>query len=154
MGLASICMQPFMILLTPFMFLGMGVLEAACASLVEENLGTIDALKRGLNIVREHLGKYVLITLIIYIGTSIISTMVMFPLFLPFFALIFGIDAGVDPGSLMPWIMGGMFCLFLPIMTVFSVISQTLLKTCLTLTYLRLSRPIQEDQVVPLPQTS
>lgn len=147
MGLSSICLQPFSFLLIPLMFLSMGVLEAACTAVVEDDSNTMDALKRGLLVVREHVWKYVLITFIIYIVNTFISSLITFPLFMPFFFLIFNVDSGMELGNLIPWIVGGMVCLFLPIMTIVSVISQTFMKTCLTLTYLRLTQPAEEAPV-------
>lgn len=151
MGMASICFQPIIILLTPLMFLVMGVLEAAHTAVINENLGSMDAVKRGLSVVREHVWKYVILTLIIYVGTSIISSILMLPIFFPIFFFAFGIESNPDLSNQFPLIMGLFLCIFFPLMTAYSVISQTLMKTSLTLTYLRLTQQT-EDRVISLPE--
>lgn len=151
MGMASICFQPIIILLTPLMFLVMGVLEAAHTAVINENLGSMDAVKRGLSVVREHVWKYVILTLIIYVGTSIISSILMLPMFFPIFFFAFGIESNLDLSNQFPLVMAIFLCIFFPLMTAYSVISQTLMKTSLTLTYLRLTQQT-EDRVISLPE--
>jgi hypothetical protein len=154
MGLSYICFQPLTLLLTPFMFLALGVLEAAGVALVQDDSNTMDALKRGLDVVHQHIWKYVFITLIIYIGISIVSSLITIPLMLPFFFLIFGVESGMELGNQIPLILSIVICLFLPVMILFSVISQTFMKTSLILTYLQLTQPATEEQVIALPKTS
>jgi hypothetical protein len=154
MGLSTLCFQPLILLLTPFMFLALGVLEAAGAAVIQDDSNTMDALKRGLDIVRQHIWKYVFITLIIYIGISIVSSLITIPLMLPFFFLIFGIESGMELSNQIPLILSIIICLFFPVMTLFSVISQTFMKTSLILTYLQLTQSATEEQVISLPETS
>ena len=151
MGMASICFQPILILLTPLMFLVMGVLEAAYTAVINEDLGSMDAVKRGLSVIREHVWKYVILTLIIYIGTSIISSILMLPIFFPIFFFAFGMESNPDLSNQFPLIVGIFMCIFFPLMIAFSVISQTLMKTSLTLSFLRLTQRT-EDQVISLPE--
>lgn len=155
MGLASFCFQPIFILLTPLFFLASGVLEGAHAAVIAENLGPLDAIKRGISVVRDHVGKYIIMTLIIYMGVSIISSIFMFPAMFPLLLIPpFIEESNQGTGyDLFSAVMLLSMCISLPFMAVFSVLSQVVMKTALTLTYLRLAQPA-EERVISLPETS
>ncbi|HCK65748.1 MAG TPA: hypothetical protein DHW49_05745 [Anaerolineae bacterium] len=144
MGLASLCLQPIMIFLTPFMFLVIGVLEAAHTAVITENLSAWDAVKRGFEIVRDHIWKYIIITVIVYFGVTLISSFLMFPMFIPLMAFPIFSETGSE---ILIWVSVVFACIFFPIMAFISAISQTLLKTALDLTYLHLTHK-GENQVM------
>ena len=151
MGMAAICLQPIIILLTPLMFLMVAVIEAAQTAVISEELGAVDALKRALQVVRGHIWKYIIIALIVYFGSTIISSLLTFPLFIPFFFFPFFIESGGQMSNQFLLIFGILFtCIFFPFMTLISVFTQTLMKASLDLTYLRLtdSRQKTENQVI------
>lgn len=144
MGLASICLQPIMILLTPLMFLVIGVLEAAHTAVIAENLSAWDAVKRGFEIVRDHVWKYIILTVIVYFGVTLVSSFLTFPMLIP----LMGFPIFAESGSEMLMGVTALFtCIFFPVMILISVISQTLLKVSLALTYLRLTHK-GENQVI------
>lgn len=148
MGMASICLQPIMILLTPLMYLVIGILEAAHTAVITENLGSWDAIKRGLAVVREHVWKYVILTIIIYFGVIMLTSVFMFPMMIPMMALPIFAESGSEmTSSVVIGIMALFTCIFFPIMAILSGISQALLKTALDLTYLRLTQKA-ENQVI------
>jgi hypothetical protein len=149
MGMASICWQPILILITPLMFLFLGFMEAAQTSVIAEDLGPVDAIKRAFAVVREHVWKYVIISLIIYFANMVLSSTVMFPAMIPLFLFPFLMETNGEMNSLFPMVMALFVCIFFPLMTIFSVLTQTLLKTSLGLTYLRLAQPA-ENQVIHL----
>jgi len=144
MGLASLCLQPIMLLLTPFMFLVIGVLEAAHTAVITENLSAWDAVKRGFEIVRDHIWKYIIITVIVYFGVTLIFSFLMFPMFIPLMAFPIFSETGSE---ILIWVSVVFACIFFPIMAFISAISQTLLKTALDLTYIRLTHK-GENQVM------
>lgn len=144
MGLASICLQPIIILLTPLMFLGIGVLEAAHTAVITENLSAWDAVKRGFEIVRDHVWKYIILTVIVYFSVTLVSSFLTFPMLIP----LMGFPIFAESGSEMLMGVTALFaCIFFPVMILISVISQTLLKVSLDLTYLRLTHK-GENQVI------
>ncbi|MBX3036671.1 MAG: hypothetical protein KF758_07140 [Anaerolineales bacterium] len=144
MGMAALCLQPLIILLTPLSFTAIGVLEAAHTAVITENLSAWDAVKRGFEIVREHLWKYLILTVIIYFGITIISSFLMFPMFIP----LMGFPIFAESGNEMLMGVTALFtCIFFPVMILISVISQVLLKVSLALTYLRLTHK-GENQVI------
>jgi len=147
MGMASICLQPVFIIITPLSFLVMGVLESAQAAVVVEDMSALDAVKRGLNIVRENVWKYVIITLIVYFGSSIIMSIFMMPLMAPFFAFSFFSSFEHFNARMMMTVVLGFMCLFFPIMTAFQSLMMTFMKSSLFLTYLHLAKPGENTPV-------
>ncbi len=144
MGLASLCLQPIIILLMPLIFLVIGVLEAAYTAVVAENLSAWDAVRRGFEIVRDHIWKYIIITFIVYFGVTLVSSVLTFPMFIP----IMGFPIFAESGSeMLLGVMALFICIFFPVMILISVISQTLLKVSLDLTYLHLTQKA-ENQVI------
>lgn len=144
MGLASLCLQPIIILLMPLIFLVIGVLEAAHTAVITENLSAWNAVKRGFEIVRDHIWKYIIITVIVYLGVTLVSSVLMFPMLIP----IMSFPIFAESGSEMLLGVAALFiCIFFPVMILVSVISQTLLKVSLDLTYLRLTYK-GENQVI------
>jgi len=139
MGLASICLQPLFILITPLSFLMISVLEAAHTAVVTKNLSAWDAVKHGFGIVREHLWKYLILTIIIYFGITIISSFLMFPMLVPLMGFPIFAESGGDVGNSPLMVIAILFlCIFFP----------TLLKTALDLTYLRLTQKAENQVIV------
>lgn len=152
-GLAAICTQPLMILVTPLMFLMIGFMEAANTAVVADEMNAMDAIGRAWQIVRANIRKYVFVTLIAYLGTSILTSFIMVPFMLPVFAVPFlmnGSDAGAQLmiGAVVVY-AGAFFAL----MILLSSFTGTYLKAALDLTYLRLAaparRPIAEADPLP-----
>ncbi len=139
MGMASICLQPIMILITPLSFLVLGVLESAQAAVVVEEMGAFDAVKRGLNVVRENIWKYVIMTFITYVGGSLVMSLFMTPFMLPFMGFaFFASTEQFDPQIMMVTILGFM-CLFFPLTILFQSLMMALMKSSLVISYLRLT---------------
>jgi hypothetical protein len=148
MGLASICVVPIQILIVPVVFLTLAVMEAAQTAVIAEDVGVIDALERALEIVREHFWKYVLITVIIYFGSSILSSFIVVPSIIPLFFFQVLIDPGGNLNTqYLPVLMGLFFCVFFPVMTLVSVVMQTIMKATLDLAYLRLVQ-LNQNRVI------
>jgi hypothetical protein len=151
MGLASLCLQPIMILLTPLMFLVVGLMEAAETAAIAENLNPMDAVKQALQVVREHVWKYVLITLIVYFGSSILTSFLVVPIMMPIFAVPFLLESGQNMGQgTMIAIVVAFICICFPLMLAFQSLVGTFMKTALDITYLRLTHP-DENKVIFVP---
>lgn len=148
MGIASICLQPVMILITPLSFLVLGVLESAQAAVIVDDMGALDAVRRGLNIVRENIWKYIIMTLIIYFGSSILMSIFMFPIMASFFGISFFVSPEQLDTNMMLLVMFGFMCLFFLFMIIFQSIIMTFMKSSLFLTYLHLTKPKQDSPVM------
>ena len=148
MGIASICLQPIMIFLTPLTFLVIALMEGAQTAVISEDVGSWDAIKRAFHVIREHVWKYVIITLVIYFASAILSGFLVIPFMAPVFFVPFALETGVGPNSNSVFaILIGFMLLFFPIMIIVQSILSAWMKVALDLTYLRLTR-ITENQVV------
>lgn len=142
MGIAAICLQPIMILITPLSFLVVAVMNGALVAVVDENLGALDAVKHALQVVRNHVWKFILITLIVYIGTSFLSSIFVFPAMLPAMAAPIMMESGMDMSGRSAILIFSLFaCLFFPLMSLLAGITGAFMTSALQVSYLRLSRP-------------
>lgn len=147
MGLASFCMQPIMILLTPLLFLMLGLMEGAQVAVVAEGLGAWDAVKRAVQVVRANVWKYVIITIVIYIASTILSTLMMAPLAASMFAFPVMFEMGAESTyGAMKAVSIAVMCIFMLVAAVIQGVVGTWMKVSLALTYLRLTKTT-EDQV-------
>jgi hypothetical protein len=147
-GMASICLQPLMLLLMPFMFLVVGALEAAQVAVIAEDMNVMDAIRHALQVVRAHVWKYVIITLIVYFGSSILSSFIITPLMLPVFIVPFLIGLGQEMSMQSVALISVLFfCIFFPVMMLVSSVIGVFMKASLDLTYLRLTSPAEEQIV-------
>lgn len=144
MGIASICMQPIMLLLSPLSFLLMAVTESAQAAVVTENMNVMDAIKRGWNVVKENIWKYLILVLIVYFGSSILMSLIMFPMMLPMMAAPLFVGAA-SPDEFSPTAIAAVFacfiCLFFPVIAILQSAIGMFMKSSLCITYLRLTAP-------------
>lgn len=144
MGIASICLQPVMLLLTPLSFLVAAVMNGGIVSVIEEDLDALDAVKHALQVVREHVWKFVIITLIVYFGASFLSGIFVVPAMIPaMFA-----PVAMEVSKQLFWIaMGSFICLFFPAMAVYSGIFGAFTTSAIDLAYLQLARPIEKEVI-------
>jgi hypothetical protein len=142
-GMASICLQPIMLLLTPLMFLVAGVTEAAQMAVIVEDMSIMDAIKHAVQVVRAHIWKYVIITMIVYVGGSILSTIIFVPLTLPVMVIPFVMALGQEMSmQSVALICVLFFGIFFPVMMLVSSVLGVYMKTSLDITYLRLAKPV------------
>jgi hypothetical protein len=88
-----------------------------------------------------------IMTIIIYFGITILSSLIMVPMMIPFISFAVFAESSTEMNNFpILGIMVAFSCIFFPIMVLVSSISQTLLKTSLTLTYLRLNTPQQKTE--------
>lgn len=144
MGIAAICLQPIMILLTPLSFLVSAMMTGGIVSVMDEGLGAWEAVKRAFHIVREHVWKFIILTMIVYFGSSMIASVLMVPAMLPAMAAPVTIELGEE------FFMGTILlfmCMFFPLMAIFSGIVGTFMTSAVGISYLRLSRRSETEVI-------
>jgi len=142
-GMAAICLQPVFILLTPLSLLVVALMEQAEAAVVADGMGVMDALKRGYELLKANIWKYVLVTLVIYFGMTVLMGLVMFPLMIPFVAISFSSLNSDANFQNMIWASVAFSLLFVPVVALVQGVSMTYLKSALVITYLRLTRSFE-----------
>lgn len=144
MGLAAICLQPVMILLTPLSFLVSAVMNVALVAVIDENLGAWDAVRRALQVVRDHVWKFLLLTLIVYFGASMLSGVFVFPAMLPAMLAPIAMEAGEQ----MFWGVMILFaCLFFPMMSVLAGVIGAFTTAAVDIAYLSLTKPARDGVI-------
>jgi hypothetical protein len=93
-GVILFCVVPLICVMIP-VFWALSILsQQAMIAVMIEDLGTYDSLRRAWHIViKENLGNYILLSLIVGIGSLIISLVIHIPTFLTFISIVFGASA-------------------------------------------------------------
>ncbi|MBN8581514.1 MAG: hypothetical protein J0L96_12660 [Anaerolineae bacterium] len=144
MGLASFCLQPIFIVLTPFSFLMLAVIYGSLVAVIDEGLGAWEAVKRAIEVTREHVWKFIILSLIAYCGTSILTSIFMIPVMLPVMAGPVLLSSGIKISSSSFTLVAIPFvCIFLGGMSLISGVSGTFMAATLGISFSRLSRPIE-----------
>jgi hypothetical protein len=143
MGFASMCIFPLFFLLIPAFLVGYIFSEQAKAAIVVEGLGVIDGMRRGWEVLKENFWPLILMGLILYGGTYVLSLLAASPLyalmFLPFISgFVLGSSQPLE-NSFMSMMTGLMIAM--PFYIVFQGILLTYVRSAWTITYLRITRP-------------
>lgn len=140
LGIALICMIPLFCLLLPVgWFVGI-IIEQANVALVVEDIGILEAIQRGWDVVKDNVGAMIVMGLILLIGGGIAAALLTVPFALVVLPVVFGAVSGNDAG-LGLGIGVSLLCgvVYLPILLVLSGILRAYIGSAWTLTYLRLS---------------
>jgi hypothetical protein len=159
LGLLLVCAIPLICLIIPIAAAIGVIIDQATIAIVVEDLGVLDGLRRGWEVVRGNLGPMVVMWLILSLGIAMIGGLIialpMIIVFGPLFiALISGGDQALQTGLI---VSGICFLGYLPFLIVLSGILNSYIRSGWTLTFLRLTRPASpepEPLPEPLPEPS
>jgi hypothetical protein len=164
-GLILLCCIPLMCLFIPVMWAVAIVIEQANIALVVENLGILDAIKHGWQVVRKNIGNMVVMSLILFLGVGLIGSLVIGLPFIivsapAFIGAFSGTTEALRNGLL---ISGLLFLVYLPVLLLLSGVLRSYTSSAWTLTYLQLTAQpsqsiieapsIPEDMDIPPVQT-
>jgi len=152
MGIGAICVFPLFLVLIPLLILLYAVVEQALSAILVDNLSTLNALQFAWDLVKKNLGVMILLSIIIYLGSAIISMFISVPIMIPMFSMIFKMESQPDLQmmndlfrNMTRWMLA-----FSPIYIVFQGVLFTFIQSAWTLTYMRLTRKLAaSDQLVP-----
>lgn len=153
MGIAALCLIPLICLLVPIAWAVMLVVEQANIALVVENLGIMDAITRGWQVVRENIGSMIVMWLILVLGVGLIGGIIIgLPIVIVAAPMLVGYASGTYDAIRSGWITSGiLFLIYLPILLILSGIMKAYISSAWTLTFLRLTaKPSQLVPVEPL----
>ena len=147
LGIALICLIPMICLLVPVAWAIGLLVEQSSIAIVVENLGIMDGLRRGWEVIKANAGTMVVMWLILVLGIGLIGGLIIG---LPFaliaipalFALFSEGEVALRGGLLISAI-----CLvaYLPFLIVLSGILRSYIGSAWTLTFLRLTTPAQSQ---------
>jgi len=135
-------------LLIPVMFvIGMIVRQAENA-IVLEDFRLLPALSRGWEVFRSNLGPIILMAIILTIITLVIGFILAIPVFLIALPTVFTFVAG-DGQNWTPLVLMGIgLCIYTPILLVLNGIMTAYMESAWTLTYMRLTKPIDNAPII------
>src|SRR5688572_12133664 len=149
-GIGFICILPLLCLLIAISWAVMVVIEQANAAIVLEDLRIGDGLRRGWVVVRANVGTMILMALILFIGSAVVGIVLAIPVIVTVVPLAIGFAAsreGNQPSSWL-WIVGACCAGYLPILFLLDRILTAFMQSAWTLTYIRLSKPQDNDPLV------
>ncbi|HLA07294.1 MAG TPA: hypothetical protein VJ022_07620 [Anaerolineales bacterium] len=143
MGIGFICAQPLIILMYPVMMILYALIEQSHAAVVVDDLGVTQAISRSWGLIKENFWRILLLTLVIYFGVSILSSIVLVPFMLPFFFIPFLIEGAQLESNmqLAGLILGAFGLILLAVLAFVQGVTITFMKSTYVLLYLRLTRP-------------
>lgn len=138
LGIGSMFMQFAMY---PMLMAAWIVMEQAQTAVVADGMGARDAVERGWELFKAHIWKFVLIGLVVYFASSLVGGLVMLPIFIPVWFVVFSsliLDRAPDPAVL----LASMLCAtaFLPLYAIFQGAALAFMRSTFVVTYLRLTR--------------
>lgn len=150
-GLGFICMMPLFLVIYLIMMVLYGFIEVSQAAVVVDDIGVTDAIRRGWKLVTANFWRVLLISFVVYMGISILSSIIVLLFLTPFFFVPFLAEGGrFEPAPrTMSLIMGGFSLLLFPVMALIQGVTITFLKATYAIVYLRLTKPQDESQAVP-----
>ena len=153
LGFGLICLIPCFCLLGIAGWVVQIIIRMAIIAIVGEDLGTIDGLKRGWDVVHTHLAETIVMALILGIGGGIIGFVIALPFLaaaVPLVFLAFNQTATAVRGSLIT--AGVIFCLYLPVAIFLGGVLESYVGSAWTLTFRRLTgREAAGMEVLPAP---
>lgn len=141
-GIGFLCIQPFFIVLYPVMMILYALIEQSQAAVVVDNMGVMDAITRGWNLIKENFWRIFLISLVVYFGITFLTSIILVPFMMPFFFIPFLIEnpqIELNTQSI-TLIVVAFSILLLPVMALVQGITITFMKATYVLVYLRLTR--------------
>lgn len=146
-GIGFICILPLLCILVPISWMIAVVMEQAQPAIVLENLGIVDGLKRGWQIVKTNAISMILLAIVLAVGGAIIGLVIALPIILSVLPIFIGMNTLNE--SYTPVYIGLACCaLYLPVIIFLNGILTAFIKSAWTLAYLRLTKPTESSVVV------
>jgi hypothetical protein len=141
LGLGLICLIPLICILVPVLWFVGVITEQASIAIVMENLGVMDGLRRGWEVVRANLGTMIVMALILMLGVGgiggfIIALPIVFIVLPAVIGGALGTDQSVGGGLILA---GVCFIAYLPVLLILNGILRSYIETAWTLTFMRLT---------------
>jgi hypothetical protein len=141
LGLGLICLIPLICILVPVFWFISVIVEQASIAIVLENLGVMDGLRRGWEVVRANLGTMIIMALILMLGVGGIGGFIIaLPLVFIVLPAVIGGAVGTDQSVGGGLILAAVcFIAYLPVLLVLNGILRSYIETAWTLTFMRLT---------------
>ena len=145
LGLGLLCLIPLLCLLIPVGWLLSVLFTQASIAIVVDEVGVMEGLARGWEVIKKNFGSILVMALILVIGLGAIAAFIIAaPLGMILVAVLPAAITLGDQASTAWWVAGLCFLVYLPVLLLLMGILRAYIDSAWTLTYLRLTRPIEE----------
>jgi hypothetical protein len=153
-GLGILCLIPLICLFIPVAIVINLIIEQATIAIVAENLGVMDGLRRGWEVVKTNVGPMIVMWLILGLAISGIGAIILgLPMLLVFAPLMIGLFANARQALQTGLVISLVCCAaYMPVLILLSGILRSYVWSAWTLTFLRLTKPAQFSPE-PLPES-
>jgi len=148
-GIGFVCLIPILCLLVPIGWVVSVVVEQAQAAIVLEDLGMMDGIKRGWEIVKANAVPMLVMALILGIGGGIVGAIFSMPLILAAVPAIIGMATLRE--SMTPLYIALACCaVYMPVLIFLNGVLTAYIQSAWTLTFMKLSQPAQPKDDAPI----
>jgi hypothetical protein len=148
-GIAALCTIPLFILTIPLVILVYALMEQGISAVLVDNLGFSSALQRAWELVKQNLGVMALLSIILYLGATVISMVITVPMMIPMFGFLFNMGSEPDFESI-DRLFRNMTVWMLALSPLYALLQGIMLaymQSVWTLTYMRLTRSFKMEPV-------
>jgi hypothetical protein len=150
LGFGALCAFPIFILFIPVVIVVYAIMEQGVSAIVVDDLRAIPAIQRSWELVKKNFWVMVLMSVIIYLGSIVVSMVISAPMMIPMFSFIFNMGSEPDFQSferlsrnITLWMLA-----FSPLYSILQGVLLTFMQSVWTLTYLRLTTPQTNAPVI------
>ena len=141
-GIGFACILPLICILIPVGFAVSVIVEQANAAIVLENLGIMDGLRKGWDVVRKNIGPMIALALILFIGAAVVGFIFAIPIIVAVVPLIVGAASNTTNPI---WFSIACCALYFPILLLLNGILTSYIQTVWALAYMRLTAVPPQD---------
>lgn len=143
LGFGALCAFPLFILFIPVAILVYALIELGMSAVLVDNLSALHALRRAWDLVKQNLGAVAVLSILIYLGSMVISMILSIPMMIPMFGLFTNMGMQPDPQvfenmfrNMTLWMLA-----FSPLYAILQGVLLTFMQSVWTLAYMRLVKP-------------
>jgi hypothetical protein len=145
---AFACLIPLICVLIPVAWVVSAIIEQTQAAIVLENLGIMDGLKRGWEIIKSNPVQIIVMFLILGIGGAIVGLIIALPIILAFVPLLMGLGA-LRQSSFTPLYISLACCaVYVPVLIFLNGILTAYIQSAWTLTFMKLATPTENTPII------
>ena len=145
---AFACLIPLLCVLIPVSWVVSAIIEQTQAAIVLENLGIMDGLKRGWQIIKSNPVPIIVMFLILGIGGAIVGLIIALPIILAFVPILMGLGA-LRQSSFTPLYISLACCaIYVPVLIFLNGVLTAYIQSAWTLTFMKLAIPAENTPII------
>ncbi len=148
-GIGFLCLMPLFLLILPLEFIAYILASLAMSAVIADDLGVFDSLRRARDVLKQKFWSLVVMGIILFFIQMALSIIIMVPMQIAQFALIFSMDMTnpmPDPSTFFkPFAL--LMAIFVPVSSLVQGLGLTYANAAWMLSYLEITAPSSEQEV-------